>query len=136
MLKIRVLIVTLLATATVCTAQDRGTVRGTVTDQSGAAVPSGLVTVRNVRTGLTQTTRTETDGIYSFLYLPAGEYTITVEKAGFRKAETSGVGVHVATVTNVDVQMTLGAVEQTVEVTAATPLLDVQGSNLGKVIPS
>jgi len=61
---------------------------------------------------------------------------IVVEKPGFRKTEASGVDVHVATVTSVDAQMTLGAVEQTVEVNAASPLLDLQGSNLGKVIPS
>jgi hypothetical protein len=85
---------------------------------------------------MTQATKTENDGVYSFLYLPAGEYLVTIEKPGFRTFETKGVNVHVATVSNVDAQMTLGAVEQTVEVNAASPLLDLQGSNLGKVIPS
>ena len=74
-------------------AQDRGTIRGVVTDPSGATVPEATVTVKNVNTGLTQTVRTSADGIYNVLYLPAGDYIVTTEKSGFRKAETSGVGV-------------------------------------------
>ncbi len=116
-------------------AQDRGTIRGVVTDQSGATVPDAVVTVKNINTGLTQSVKSSADGVYNVLYLPAGEYTVTTEKAGFRKAQTSGVTVHVATVANVDVAMAVGAVDQSVEVTAAAPLLDVQGTNLGKVIP-
>ena len=91
-------------------AQDRGTIRGVVTDPSGATVPDATVTVKNVNTGLTQTVKTSADGVYNVLYLPAGDYTVTTEKAGFRKAETSGVGVHVATVANVDVTLAVGAV--------------------------
>src|SRR3954468_19944573 len=109
-------------------AQDRGTIRGVVTDATGATVPDATVTVKNVNTGLTQTVKTSSDGVYSVLYLPAGDYTVTTEKAGFRKAETSGVGVHVATVATVDVTLAVGAVDQTVDVTAASPLLDLQGT--------
>src|SRR5262249_30333678 len=57
------------------------------------------------------------------------------EKPGFKKAETTGVEVHVATVSSVDVVLTVGGVDQSVEVTAAAPFLDVQGTNLGKGIP-
>ncbi|MCX6627974.1 MAG: carboxypeptidase regulatory-like domain-containing protein [Candidatus Solibacter sp.] len=116
-------------------AQDRGTIRGVVTDSSGATVPEATVTVKNVNTGLTQSVKTSADGVYNVLYLPTGDYTVTTEKVGFRKAETSGVGVHVATVASVDVTLTVGTVDQSVDVTAAAPLLDVQGTNLGKVIP-
>ena len=69
-------------------AQDRGTIRGVVTDATGATVPDATVTIKNVNTGLTQTVKTSADGVYSVLYLPAGDYTVTTEKAGFRKAET------------------------------------------------
>ena len=71
-------------------------------------MPEATVTVKNVNTGLTQTVKTSADGVYNVLYLPAGDYTVTTEKAGFRKAETSGVGVHVATVANVDVTLAVG----------------------------
>jgi hypothetical protein len=116
-------------------AQDRGTIRGVVVDPTGAAVPDATVTVKNINTGLTQTVKTSEDGVYSVLYLPAGAYTVTTEKAGFRRAETTGIDVHVATVSSVDVNLVVGGVDQSVEVTAAAPLLDLQGSNLGKVIP-
>ena len=128
-------LVAILFLAWSCLAQDRGTIRGVLTDPSGAAVPEATVTVKNVNTGLTQTTKTSTDGVYNILYLPAGSYTVTAEKTGFKKAETNGVEVHVATVASVDVTLTVGGVDQSVEVNAAAPLIDVQGTNLGKVIP-
>ncbi len=116
-------------------ADDRGTIRGTVSDPTGAAVPEATVTARNVDTGLTQTTKTGPDGVYSLPYLPIGNYSITTEKAGFRKAESKGIRVSVATVAGVDVSLTIGVVDQTVEVLAVTPLLEVQGANLGKIVP-
>jgi hypothetical protein len=117
-------------------AQDRGSIRGTVTDESGAPAPEAQVTTRNINTGLTQSAKTGSDGVYNLLYLPAGEYNLTVEKTGFRKTETSGITVNVATVTDLDVRLTIGAVEQSVEVTASAQLLEVQGTNLGKVLPT
>src|SRR5260370_28030787 len=84
-------------------AQDRGTIRGVVTDPSGATVPDAMVTVKNINTGLKQTVKTSVDGVYNVLYLPARDYTVTTEKARFRKAETSGRGRHGATVPHVDV---------------------------------
>ncbi len=117
-------------------AQDRGTVRGTVVDQTGAAIPGATVTVRNVETGLVQTVKTETDGVYTVLYLPVGNYSVTTKKSGFRDAQTSGVRVSVASMVNVDVAMTLGSMEQTVEVSGAASLVDLQGTNLGKVMPT
>ncbi|HJZ95487.1 MAG TPA: carboxypeptidase regulatory-like domain-containing protein [Candidatus Solibacter sp.] len=116
-------------------AQDRGTIRGVVTDSSGAATPDASVTVKNINTGLKQKVQTGSDGVYSVLYLPAGQYTVTAEKQGFRKADISGVEVHVATVATVDVVLTVGTLDQSVEVTAVAPLLDMQGTNVGKVIP-
>src|SRR4051812_1617368 len=97
-------------------AQDRGTIRGVVTDPTGATVPDATVTVKNINTGLTQTTKTDSDGTYTIPYLPSGTYTVTMEKAGFRKAETNKIEVHVATVSTADVTLTVGAVDQTLEV--------------------
>src|SRR5215831_7817397 len=128
--------VAILLLAGFAVAQDRGTIRGVVTDPSAAAVPDATVTVKNINTGLKQTVKTGADGVYSVLYLPAGQYTVTTEKQGFKKSEVSGVEVHVATVANIDVVLTVGGVDQSVEVTAAAPLLDLQGSNLGKVLPT
>src|SRR5580765_1317820 len=77
----------LLCVASLGFAQDRGTVRGTVSDPTGASVPDAIVTARNVHTRLTQTVRTGADGVYSILYLPVGSDIAATEKTGFRKAE-------------------------------------------------
>ncbi|MDQ6701221.1 MAG: TonB-dependent receptor [Acidobacteriota bacterium] len=115
-------------------AQDRGTIRGTITDASGAAVPDATVTAENVHTGVKQTVQADRDGAYNILYVQVGDYKIATEKAGFRKSETTGVRVDVASVVDVDVHLTVGGVDQSIEVTASAPLLETTGSNLGKVV--
>src|SRR5436309_1308251 len=88
-------------------AQDRGTIRGTVTDESGASIPEAVVTARNEGTGVQQTAKTNADGVYNFLYVQVGNYTVTTERVGFRKAEVTGVRVDVATVADLNVQLTV-----------------------------
>ncbi|MGE0133374.1 MAG: TonB-dependent receptor [Blastocatellales bacterium] len=117
-------------------AQDRGAITGAVTDSAGAVVPGARVTARNVNTGLTQTVTTNDGGLYTFLYLPVGAYVVVTEKVGFRKAEAAGVLVNVNTTVRLDMQLTVGAVEQTMEVSSAASLLATEGSNLGKVVPT
>ena len=117
-------------------AQDRGSLRGTVTDQSNAAVPEASVTARNTETNLTQTVNTIGDGTFTILYLPVGNYNVTVEKRGFKKYEISNITVDVNSVVPINVSLSVGAVNQSVEVTAAAPLLEVTGANLGKVVPT
>lgn len=114
--------------------QNLGTIRGTVTDASGASVPAVVVTAENMDTGLRQTINTGNDGVYSFVYLPVGNYKVSTDKTGFRRSETTGVRVDVASVVEVDIHLTVGSVDQSVEVTAAAPLLETTGSNLGKVV--
>src|SRR5438132_12291325 len=83
--------------AAVCLAQDRGTITGTVTDAAGASVPGATVKATHPATGLTLTASTSADGTFSIPYLPAGSYTVTAEKAGFRTAEATGIVVNVST---------------------------------------
>ncbi len=119
-----------------CFAQDRGSLRGTVTDPTDSGVPDATVTARNAETGVTQTVKTVSDGSFSILYLPVGNYIVTTEKAGFKKSEVSGVRVDVNSVIPITVKLSVGAVNQSVEVTAAPPVLEVTGANLGKVLPT
>ncbi len=65
-----------LLAASLALAQNRGTLRGVVTDPTGAAVPNAAVTAKNSSTGFTQTAQSGQDGVYSLLYLPAGTYTL------------------------------------------------------------
>ena len=59
------------------------TLNGKVTDQSGAAVPNAKVTANQPATGLTRASETTGSGLYTFASLPAGSFTISVEKTGF-----------------------------------------------------
>src|ERR1700692_3628126 len=94
----------------------RGTILGTVTDATGAVIPGATVTIRNVNTGLVRTTETQADGSYRVPELPIGTYNVTVEKADFQSAVTSGVKVDVAAERRVDSALKPGAVQEQITV--------------------
>ena len=124
----------ILLLAALSLAQDRGTITGTVTDPSGAAIPDAKVVIKNPATNLTQEVSTGADGTYSVLYLPAGTYTVQVEKTGFQTSQANEVRVSVNTSTRVDVQLPVGETQQVVEVSAQAQLLQTDRTDLGKVI--
>src|SRR6185312_13101623 len=76
----------------------RATLNGTVTDPSGALVSGAKVTIKNTAAGLTRQTTTSGAGLYSFAVLPVGNYDVTVEMAGFKTAQKSGVSLGVGAV--------------------------------------
>ena len=113
---------------------DRGTMAGTVTDPTGAAIVGATVTVTNGSTGFRQLAMTGGQGQYRVPLVPMGSYAVTVEHAGFRKWATEGVVVNINTVVTLDAVMEVGSASETVTVNAAPPLLSDEGSNLGKVM--
>ncbi len=96
----------------------RGTIVGTVTDQSGGVVSGAQITARNVNTGLVRTTTTSADGSYSVPELPIGTYQVQVSQKGFQTSVTNGVVVDVAAERRVDASLRPGQVETRVEVSA------------------
>src|SRR5579862_9499482 len=74
----------------------RGSILGTVTDASGAAVVGATVTIHNVATGIDRITQTNVDGSYLVPELQIGAYDVTIEMNGFQKTVTKGVVVDVA----------------------------------------
>jgi hypothetical protein len=111
-----------------------GSVSGSVTDASGAAVPDTQVTLTNVGTSAKQTYTTGADGLYQFVNLNPAEYRVDFEKAGFKHTKRDSVMVQVQQAVRIDATMEVGAVNQTVEVTAETPLLQPTTTSLGQVI--
>jgi Carboxypeptidase regulatory-like domain len=111
-----------------------GSISGSVADASGSAVPDAQVTLTSSATGAKQTYATGGDGLYSFVNLNPGEYRLDVEKAGFKHVKRESVVVQVQQAVRIDVAMEVGAVNQTVEVTAETPLLQPTDTSLGQVI--
>ncbi len=106
---------------------------GSVSDSTGARVPSAKVTLDNPEKGITRAFTTDLEGNFSFALLPAGSYTLTVEAAGFKTSKQTGITLEVGQSASQSVTLTIGSVEQ-VEVMSTTPLLQVDNANVGDEI--
>ena len=98
----------------------RGAFDGRVVDPLGAVVQNAKVTARHVRTNAEVNTTTNDNGSFNLQNLEAGEYTITVEKSGFRTFLAKQVIIKVGSVTPMDVQLEVGETSATIEITANT----------------
>ncbi len=127
----------LLVVVSVSMAQEsRGTIVGTVTDSSGAAIAGATVEVTNVAQGVRQTFRTNQAGLYHAPYLIPGQYEVAVAFEGFKRAVRQSVDVKVGDRVSVDMMMEVGATEQSVTVTAESPLLESATGSVGQVVDS
>ncbi|MBI4469564.1 MAG: TonB-dependent receptor [Acidobacteria bacterium] len=115
---------------------DAGSITGTVVDPAGAALPGVLVTALNQATGVSAQAITNYQGHYIFTPLRVGNYTLSAELAKFKKELHSGVVVQIQERSRVDFRLQVGDVTEEVMVTAETPLLETETSNLGQVISS
>jgi hypothetical protein len=110
------------------------TVLGVVKDSTGAVVPDANVTVRNLDTGQTRTGVTSADGSYRLPALPVGNYEVRVEHIGFQAAVQSGLTLSVSQEAVVNFALQVGAMEQTVSVTADAPLVNTTTGSLGGLV--
>lgn len=110
-----------------------GGITGTITDPSGAAVPNATVTARDTQRHTVWPTQTDSAGLYNFPRLPVGEYTVKVEAQGFGSMMHPAFELQMNQIARVDIQLKVGAVTQTVEVTAAPPLLQTDTMQVGLV---
>src|SRR3954467_12259391 len=113
-----------------------GSVVGTVTDQSGAALRGANVTLTNTGTGERRQTQSGDGGDYQFLNLVPGKYRVEVEQSGFKKAISENIEVNVSGTARADMTMQLGDVTQNVEVQATAPVLQTDNANLSQVVSS
>ncbi|MEA3005963.1 MAG: hypothetical protein QOI94_1232, partial [Acidobacteriaceae bacterium] len=103
-------------------ATNAGDISGTVTDNTGAAIPGATVTVLNIDTGVTKDYTTNAAGVYDTSSIVAGNYKITFSKEGFTQLIRSSITVNVGT-TPVNAQLAVGTVNTQVVVTTDVPLL-------------
>ncbi len=96
---------------------------GTVIDPAGLAVSAADVGAQNVETGASLKTTTNESGEFHFFALLPGDYQLTATKTGFMTLRRSGIRLRVADRVSLDLQLQIGEVTQSVEVSAATPLL-------------
>lgn len=113
-----------------------GTISGTVTDSSGAAVPGAQVTARDVQTDISRSTATSPQGFYEFLSLKPSTYELTVMAKGFEKAVKHDVRVVVGLESHLDVALVPGSVTEIIEVKAEVPLIEPDKTNLSYSIES
>jgi hypothetical protein len=115
----------------------RGTILGTVTDATGAVVNGAKVTIRNTDTGLTREVTTGDDGNYSAPELPVGNYSVTVEKTGFKAGVVSGIQLEASSQRRADTSLQPGAVSETIEVSGESlPQIDTESDTLGGTLTS
>jgi len=114
-----------------------GTISGTVRDASGSAVPAAKVVVSNTALGVTREIVTTDSGIFvAPALVPATGYKVKIEKAGFAAYEAVDISLQVGETVNLSVGLTVGAVTQSVDVTAVGTLVDDTKTELSAIVDS
>ncbi|HEV7220864.1 MAG TPA: carboxypeptidase regulatory-like domain-containing protein [Terriglobales bacterium] len=107
--------------------------RGTVTDQSGAVVPGARVTVRNDETGASQTTTTDARGIYQFYNVPTGNSALFVDSPGFRRFDLTNFYIGVGRSNEIDATLQVGTANESVEVQASAATVQADTAEISSV---
>src|SRR6266404_8541963 len=115
-------------------AQTTATIVGTVTDSTGAVVPSVLITVTAKETGLTRKTTTNQSGNYVLTFLPVGQYSVTAEVTGFKKKTVTGIVLEVNQEPRVDIALEVGVVTDSVTVSGESTQLQTESAVVGQVV--
>ncbi|HVR37905.1 MAG TPA: carboxypeptidase-like regulatory domain-containing protein, partial [Thermoanaerobaculia bacterium] len=97
--------------------------KGTVSDETGAALPGVTVTATNAATGYNRSAVTAADGAFRFPNLPAGTYTVVADLSGFSSVTVNNVGVAVSTELDLPVTLKQATVKENIIVTAEAPLI-------------
>ena len=111
-----------------------GRILGTVQDHSGAVVTKATVTATNLGTDVKVRVGTDSNGQYGIENLQPGNYSVKFDAQGFRPFVSNGIVVVVDGSTRVDASLEVGSQTETIQVTAAQPLVDTTSSSLGEVI--
>lgn len=115
-------------------AQFRASLRGVVTDTQGAVVPGVTLTLLNTDTNAVMTATSDSDGIYVFNALPSAHFRLTAERSDFKKKVLDQVTIIPDQLNSLKVQLEVGQVQETVEVSGATQALDVETATVGTTI--
>ena len=111
-----------------------GSVVGTITDKSGAALVRAKVTLSSKTTAYRLTAESDRSGNYQFLNLVPGRYQLDFEATGFKHLLRPEIQVQVAGATRVDASLEVGDVTQTIEVAAAAQLIETESSSVSQTV--
>ena len=119
----------------ICPAQEtRGSITGKITDPQSAVIPGVPVTVANVQTGTSNRITTNQTGYYEVNFLDPGTYSISAEAPGFKTTLRSGIVLNTGDRLSIDLQLEVGAANQSVQVTGEAPLLEATSAAGGRVL--
>jgi len=110
-------------------AQTTGTLRGFVTDDQGEPLPGVNVQIDSSALMKPRGTVTDSRGFFRFLYLPPGRYNIKAHLEGFKTSTIRGVAVQVQKTTTVNIELSMGGIEESIEVTAEAPVIDTESAS-------
>jgi len=127
-------LVSWLGAATLHAQVDTGSITGTVTDASGAVVSGAKVTLTNQGTGAALSNTTSSDGVYTFSPVRIGTYKLEVTAQGFQTTTHPDVTVNIGANIALNFSLKPGSQTETIEVTAATPVLQNQDASVGQVV--
>ena len=137
MLRMFLAVILALATGLPAAAQStaiNGTVEGTITDEQGAVLPGVTVTVTNLDTGDVRAVVSNESGLYRAPLLSLGRYRVSAELEGFKKVEQSGISLSAGQTAVINFRLTVGTLQETVTVTAASPLVDLGKIEQGRTL--
>lgn len=123
------------ACASVVFAQEfRGTLSGRLTDPQDSVIPNVKIEVTEIATGSKRTTVSGADGLYTVPFLAPGLYRVSVESPGFKRFVDEGVQVSTNERVSLDIRLEVGQVQESIQVTAETPILQTATASTGSVI--
>jgi hypothetical protein len=113
---------------------DSGTINGTISDETKGALPGVTVTTKNLANGQVRSVLSGPDGRYLIAALPPGKYSVTAELQGFGTVLHPEISVNVGSAVDINVEMKVATIEETVTVTGAAPLIESTNTDLSNVI--
>jgi hypothetical protein len=113
-----------------------GSITGTVTDPTGAPIAGASVTVREVDTNAVRVETTSDAGTYTVTQLAPGKYSVTVDKTAFKTYAQKNLTLQIDQVLQINAQLQVGSLSETVEVTSTAPVIQTDDSSVGSVIDS
>jgi len=113
---------------------NQGSIAGSVSDSTGAAVPHAAITAKSRETGAVLTAESSEGGSYRFPAVSLGTYDVSVTVPGFKKASYSGVIVQVNTISTLDITLEVGSSNEQITVEASAPSVQAESSELGGVV--
>jgi hypothetical protein len=132
-----VFMIALLLTPLAIMAQsDLASVTGTISDPSGAVIPSAVVTITNESTGAARSATSNSAGLYLIPGVAPGRYTVSVQAAGFAKTVKTGANVDPSLPHTENMTLSMDKVTQSVEVAEVQQTLQTESATLGRIVTS